>query len=294
MKEQIEYAFVKLFLWLAKRAPKALIYKIMRYLSTLFYYLDSKRRHLTIANLTLAFPQKTTQEIEALSKKVYAELSITIAEILLMFCGKFDIDEAIKNHKQAREKLEHLAQNSPNGIIVVTAHFSNWELAAHFLAKNGLPMLAIGREGNNKLIDKNITVPFRNKYGNRATSKDNAMLAMARTLKKGEAVGLLIDQKAGELNSVKVDFFGTPAETTTSVPTLKLKFDPLVVPIFIARISDRKYEMIINDPIEYVAKGIEDTEKKLEAMTLKYNQSIEAVIRKYPEQWFWMHNRWRL
>lgn len=294
MREQIEYAFVKLFLWLAKSAPKALIYKIMRYLSTLFYYLDSKRRHLTIANLTLAFPQKTTQEIEVLSKKVYSELSVTIAEILLMFCGKFDIDKAIKNHKQAREKLQHLAQNSPNGIIVVTAHFSNWEVAAHFLAKNGLPMLAIGREGNNKLIDKNITVPFRNKYGNRATSKDNAMLAMARTLKKGEAVGLLIDQKAGHLNSVAVDFFGTPAETTTSVAMLKLKFDPLIVPIFIARGSDGGYEMIINDPIEYVAKEIEDTEKKVEAMTLKYNQSIEAVIRKYPEQWFWMHNRWRL
>jgi KDO2-lipid IV(A) lauroyltransferase len=266
----------------------------MRYLSTLFYFIDSKRRQLTIANLTLAFPQKTHQEIEALSKKVYSELSITIAEILLMFCGRFDIDEAIQNHDEARKKLQYLAQNSPNGIIVVTAHFSNWELAAHFLAKNGLPMLAIGREGNNKLIDKNITVPFRNKYGNRATTKDNAMLAMAKTLKRGEAVGLLIDQKAGHLNSVAVDFFGTPAETTTSVGMLKLKFDPLVVPIFITRESDGMYEMIINDSIDYVAEEIEDIEKKLEAMTLKYNQSIENVIRKYPQQWFWMHNRWRL
>ncbi len=294
MREQIEYVFVKLFLWLAKRAPKAFIYLKLRILSAFFYYVDTKRRRLTLSNLTLAFPQKSPQEIKALSKKVYSELSITIAEILLMFCGRFDIDEAIINHEEASKKLLLLAHNSPNGIIVVTAHFSNWELAAHFLAKNGLPMLAIGREGNNKLIDNNITVPFRNKYGNRATSKDNAMLAMARTLKKGEAVGLLIDQKAGQLNSVKVDFFGTPAETTTSVAMLKLKFDPLVVPIFIARRSDGKYEMMINDPIEYVAEEIEYTEKKLEAMTLKYNQSIEAVIRKYPEQWFWMHNRWRL
>jgi len=294
MREQIEYAFVKLFLWLAKRVPKALIYTIMRHLSTLFYCVDSKRRRLTMANLTLAFPQKTSQEIEVLSKKVYSELSITIAEILLMFCERFDFDVAIKNHDEARKKLQYIAQNSPNGIIVVTAHFSNWELAAHFLAKNGLPMLAIGREGNNKLIDTNITVPFRNKYGNRATTKGSAMLAMAKTLKKGEAVGLLIDQKAGHLNSVMVDFFGTPAETTTSVAMLKLKFDPLVVPIFVARRNDGRYEMIINDPIEYVAEEFEDTEKKVEAMTLKYTQSIEAVIRQYPEQWFWMHNRWRL
>ena len=294
MKERIEYSFVKLFLWLAKIAPKSFIYLMMKSLTLLVYHLDKKRRNLTIANLTMAFPEKTSEEIVLLSKQVYMELSITISEILLMFTGQFNIDEAIKNHDQAQKKLHDIAQNSPNGVIVMTAHFSNWELAAHFLAKHGLPMLAIGREGNNKLIDQKITIPFRNKYGNRATSKDNAMLAMAKTLKKGDAVGLLIDQKSGHLNSVKVNFFGTLAETTISVAMLKLKFNPIIVPIFVTRHSDGMYEMIINEPIDYVADEIEDKEKKLEAMTLKYNQVIEKTIRQYPAQWFWMHNRWRL
>ena len=294
MREKIEYAFVKLFLWLAKIAPKSFIYATMKSLTLLVYHLDKKRRNLTITNLTMAFPEKTSEEIAVLSKEVYTELSKTISEILLMFTGQFDIDKAIKNVDEAKEKLQDIAQNSPNGVIVMTAHFSNWELAAHFLAKNGLPMLAIGREGNNKLIDKKITIPFRNKYGNRATSKDNAMLAMVKTLKKGDAVGLLIDQKAGQLNSVKVDFFGTLAETTLSVAMLKLKFNPVVVPIFIARQSDGMYEMIINTPIDYVADEIDDKEKKLEAMTMKYNQAIEEIIREYPAQWFWMHNRWRI
>ena len=294
MREQIEYSLVKLFLLLAKIAPKSFIYTMMKGLTLLVYHLDSKRRNLTIANVTMAFPEKTPEEIVALAKKVYTELSITIAEILLMFTGQFNIDKAIKNQEKAKEKLQKIAQNSPHGVIVMTAHFSNWELAAHFLAKNDLPMLAIGREGNNKLIDQNITIPFRNKYGNRATSKDNAMLSMAKTLKKGDAVGLLIDQKSGSHNSVKVDFFGFPAETTLSVAMLKLKFNPIVVPIFIARQSDGMYEMIINEPIDYVADEIEDKEKKLEAMTLKYNQAIENIIREYPAQWFWMHNRWRI
>ncbi len=294
MREKIEYSLVKLFLWLATIAPKSFIYATMKSLTLLVYHLDKKRRDLTITNLTMAFPEKTSDEIIVLSKKVYTELSKTISEILLMFTGQFDIDKAIKNQDEAQKKLQDIAQNSPNGVIVMTAHFSNWELAAHFLAKHGLPMLAIGREGNNKLIDQKITIPFRNKYGNRATSKDNAMLAMAKTLKKGGAVGLLIDQKAGQLNSVKVDFFGTPAETTLSVAMLKLKFNPVVVPIFIARQSDGLYEMIINEPIDYIADEVEDKEKKSEAMTLKYNQAIEEIIRKYPAQWFWMHNRWRL
>ena len=294
MREQIEYRLVKLFLWLAKIAPKSFIYALMKGLTLVVYHLDKNRRTITLRNLTMAFPEKTFEEIEALSKEVYKQLSITISEILFMFIGKFDIEKVIKNHQEAKEKLEEIAQNSPHGVIIMTAHFSNWELAAHFLAKSGLPMLAIGRKGNNSLIENNITTPFREKYGNQAVVKSKAMMLMIKRLKSAGNVGLLIDQKSGQINSAKVDFFGEPAETTLSVASLKLKFDALVVPIFIARDRDGLYEMIINDPIEYTADEIEDKEKKLASMTSRYNQAIENVIRQYPSQWFWMHNRWRL
>jgi KDO2-lipid IV(A) lauroyltransferase len=294
MREKIEYYLVKFFLWLAKITPKSFVYMMMKSITLLVYYFDKRRRNLTVTNLSMAFPEKTSEEIKELSKQVYIELSKTISEILFMFVGKFDIDNAVKNADEAKKKLQDIAQNSTHGVIVITAHFSNWELAAHFLARHGLPMLAVGREGNNTLIDQHITVPFRNKYGNRATSKGKAMLAMAKVLKKGDTVGLLIDQKTAYQNSVTVNFFDKPATTTTSVAMLKLKFNPLVVPIFIARQSDGMYEMIIDEPIEYMADDIDDNEKKIEAMTLKYNQAIEEVIRQYPAQWFWMHNRWRL
>ena len=294
MREQIEYRLVKLFLWLAKIAPKSFIYALMKGLTLVVYHLDKNRRTITLRNLTMAFPEKTFEEIEALSKEVYKQLSITISEILFMFIGKFDIEKVIKNYQEAKEKLEEIAENSPHGVIIMTAHFSNWELAAHFLAKSGLPMLAIGRKGNNSLIENNITTPFREKYGNQAVVKSKAMMLMIKRLKSAGNVGLLIDQKSGQINSAKVDFFGEPAETTLSVASLKLKFDALVVPIFIARDRDGLYEMIINDPIEYTADEIEDKEKKLASMTSRYNQAIENVIRQYPSQWFWMHNRWRL
>ncbi len=294
MREKIEYAFVRLFLWLAKIAPASFIYMMMKALTLLVYRLDKKRRHLTITNLAMAFPEKTPQEIVSLSKEVYSELSKTITEILLMFTGKFDIDNAIKNREEVKEKLQELAQNSPHGIVFMTAHFSNWELMAHFIAKNGLPMIVIGRKGNNRLIESNITTPFREKYGNSAASKDKAMLSMMKKLKAKGNVGLLIDQKSGGSHSAKIDFFGKPAETTLSVASLKLKLDPLIVPVFVVRGSDGLYELVINAPVEYVADEIEDQQKKLEAMTLKYNQAIEDVVRKYPSQWFWMHNRWRL
>jgi len=294
MREKIEYSLVKLFLWVTKIAPRSFIYMMMKGLTLLVYHLDKKRRELTLANLSMAFPEKTSEEIKQLSKEVYIELSKTISEILFMFVGKFDIDNAIKNKEEIKEKIQNILEKSPNGVVLTTAHFSNWELLAHFLARQGLQMLAVGREGNNKLIDQNITIPFRNKYGNRATTKDKAMLAMSKALKKGGTVGLLIDQKTGVQNSVKVDFFGKPADTTISVALLKLKFDPMVVPVFLARQDDGQYRVIMNDPIDYKADEIEDQEKKLEAMTLKYNQAMEAVIREYPAQWIWMHNRWRI
>jgi len=293
MREKIEYTIVKLFIWFSKVLPKSFIYVIVENLTLLFYSVDKKRRLLTLNNLSLAYPEKSPKETQLLSREVYSELSKTITEILFMLSDRFDIDEAIVNLEESKEKLEKLVNESPKGIVVLTAHFSNWELAAHFLAKHGLPMLAVGRKGNNASIDSNITLPFRTKYGNVPVRKKQAMLAMAKRLKKSQAVGLLLDQKSGHLNSTKVDFFGIPAETTLSVASLKLKFDPVVVPIFIARQQDGKYKMYIGKPIEYIAEELEGKEKKLVAMTQKYTFAIEEMIRKYPSQWFWMHNRWR-
>ena len=291
MKEKIEYALVKLFLGVAKVAPRRFIYLFFNGLARLLYRFDRKRRELTILNLSRAYPQKSHEEIAALSKKVYTELSKTVSEILLMFVDRFDIDAAVINREEAMEKLEVLKQNSPKGIIAMTAHFSNWEILAHFLAKHGLPMLVIGREGNNKLIENRITTPFRRKYGNDTAFKKGSMMSMVKRLKRGGNVGILIDQKSGEQGSVKVPFFNEPAETTLSIATLKEKLDPLVVPFFIAREDEGRYRIIIEDPIEY--RGEEEGEAKLAKMTQQYNAVMESVIRKYPEQWFWMHNRWR-
>ena len=294
MREKIEYQAVKLLLWFAKVLPKSFVYGLMYWLTLLVYHTDTKRRLLTLNNLALAFPEKEEKEIERVSKEVYSELSKTIAEILLMFADRFDIDEAVVNKDEAIEKLQRAIQDSPRGIIAMTAHFSNWELLAHFLAKHGLPMLVVGREGNNKLIENNITQPFRKRYGNDTTTKKKAILSMVKRLKSGGNVGILIDQKAGGPNAVEVDFMGKPAQTITSLATLKQKLDPKIIPFFAARVANGKYRIIMQEPVEYNAQEEQEEEKKIEKMTAKYNEVMESVIRQYPSQWFWMHNRWRV
>ncbi len=251
-----------------------------------------KRRETAVLNLKQIY-NLDDKKAYAFTKQVYKELSQTVAEILLMVVDRFDIDDAVINSDEIKKQLSIIKDHATNGIILVTGHFSNWELLAHFLAKHGLPMVVVGREGSNKLIDKRITIPFRNSYGNKAVYKDKAMIAMAKTLKSGGNVGMLIDQKTSGTHSAKVKFFGHKASTTLSTAALKLKFNPLVIPVSVVRESRGRYRLYIDSPIDYVASEIDDEKEKLIAMTAKYNAAIEHMILRAPDQWFWMHNRWK-
>ncbi len=251
-----------------------------------FYHLSKRRREITIDNLTQAFPSKNEEEIKTLAKEVFIELSKTVTEILFMVSDRFDIDAAVVNKEEALAKLQSIKKAHPGAWIIMTAHFSNWELAAHFLAKHGYPMLAVGREGDNKLIDKNITIPFREKYGSRSIYKNKAGVSILKSLKRDETVGVLIDQKSDQKKGVKVKFFGRDVYTTSIVAVMKEKLDVTVVPIFLARVGEGKYELIVNDPVEETGDIVR--------MTQAYNDEMEQIIRKYPAQWFWMHNRWRI
>jgi len=292
MRERVEYAAVKVLLGMAKIMPVPMVYGLFDILAKVLYRVDKKRRELTLLNLAHAFPRSDETKREALAKETYRQLGQTVAEIVLMFVDRFDIDEAIMNKADAVKRLEWITIRAKNrGVIALTAHFGNWELLAHFLAMQGFEMLVIGRKGNNRLIEERITTPFRRKYGNDSAYKGNAMLAMVKRLKKGGNVGILIDQKSGHLASAKVPFFGEDAETTLSVATLKEKLNPLVVPFFAIRTGKGQYVIEVGDPIEY--EGEEEGEAKLAAMTAQYNREMEKVIKRHPEQWFWMHNRWR-
>ncbi len=294
MRDKLEYYGVKFFIFFIGLFPNSVIYKILKYISKLIFKYEKRRSKLTQINLKSAFPDKSDSEILELSQKAYESVAITLAEIIFMFNNKIDLNDMVDNKEEFLQKLEQYTKGSQNGVVIITAHFSNWELAAQFLPLHGYPMVAIGREGNNKLIEKNITTPFRQRYGNKNLYKKNALLGIIKALKRNQTVGLLFDQKAGGQNSTKVNFFNIPADTTKSIAEMKLKLNPKIIPIFFPRNKNGKYTPIIYEPIEYTADEESEKDKKIKKMTQKYNDILEEVIRKYPEQWFWMHNRWRL
>ena len=280
------YWTLKTAIMISRFMPKTLLYRFCKLLTLSFYYLSKRRRYITKENLQQAFPDMSPDAVKKLSKEVFVELSKTIAEILFMLANRFDVDEAVVNTKSASEALKALQERYPNGQIVMTAHFSNWELAAHFLSKHGHTMLAVGREGDNRLIDQNMTIPFRERYGNRSVYKKRAAIAIVKALKRGEIVGVLIDQKVNSSEGVKVKFFGRDVYTTSLIATMKNRLDVAVIPIFLPRVAEGKYELLIGDPVEVRGDVAE--------MTQAYNDVMEEVIRQYPAQWFWMHNRWKV
>jgi len=294
MKESIEYYTVKSLVWAVKFLPNSAVYKILKLVAKLFFKYEKRRSTLTKRNLKLAFPTKSDDAINEIAKKAYESVAITIAEIVLMINDKLDYENLMNNKEESLKKLHEYTKNSKNGVIIITAHFSNWEFGAQFLPRNGYPMIAVGREGNNKLIEKNFTTPFRERFGNKNIYKKTAMLNIIKALKNAKNVGLLIDQKSGGKSSIKAKFFGEDADTTTSIATLKLKYNPTIIPIFMPRDEKGNYTPLILEPVEYTAEEESDKAKKIELMTQKYNDIFEEVIKEYPEQWFWMHNRWRL
>ncbi|MDR2099720.1 MAG: lysophospholipid acyltransferase family protein [Campylobacteraceae bacterium] len=292
--QRIQYLTVLFFLKLSKILPASFLSAIFKFFALILFRALKSRRELTIKNLTLVYPQKSKKEIYALAKACFKSVAITASEIMLIMGGRKHIDDFLINKDEILKSLSGIAKENKNGIVFVTAHFGNWEILPHLMAMNGYSMVAIGREGDNKLIEKNLTKPFREKYGNQNIYKNEAMRKMVKTLRECGNVGLLIDQKAGRVNSVLTTFFGIECRTTISVASLKLKYNPLVIPIFTKREGCGKYRIIFYGTADYKADDKDGEEEKIQALTQYYNDILERAVKEAPEQWFWMHNRWKL
>jgi KDO2-lipid IV(A) lauroyltransferase len=294
MRFFVEYTFVKSMLFLMRLLPKQAIFWLCQGLAALLFRIDARRRTITLRNLALAYPQKSEAARLALAKKVFDSFGKSVAEIILMLQKRIELDEMVEDYDMSVQKMHACFPDKNRGTLFLTAHFGNWELLAHFFAKHGYPTLIIGRRGNNQLIEDNITAPFRTLYGNTLAYKDQAMGAIIRTLKRKGIAGMLIDQKAGGANSVKSTFFGHSVDTVNSTALLKLRYDPNVIALFMARQPSGKFKLIVKSNTELSLLENLSEEEKIARLTQHYNDIIEEVVREYPEQWFWMHDRWRL
>jgi len=279
---------LKIGLWIFRVIPLAVRRAVFSGLAWLGYRLSVKHRLIVLHNLTRAFPEKSPAEIVRIAKASYRSFGRVVAEFSEI--TRLNPDNV---HQWVRiQGLEHYdeARRKGKGVLLFSAHFGNWEIGNAAMAIARKPLIFIYRILDSQFLEEAITY-VRATCGNISLDKENAMRPMIRALKKGETINILIDQNVAVYDGIFVDFFGRPACTTSGLALLVLHTGAPVLPVFTTRMPDGKYWLEIGAEVAIRNTGNRDADVRESTQT--FTGIIEEHIRKYPEQWFWMHQRWK-
>ncbi len=253
-----------------------------------FYHLSLKHRLIAIHNLMRAFPEKHLGEIKKIARSSYLSFAIVAAEFIeIPYINKYNL------HKSVIIKgLDNYAEacGEGKGVLLFGGHFGNWEIGNAALAITAQPFVFLYRILDSPFLEDNIT-RVRASYGNVSLSKENAMRPVIRLLKKGATISMLIDQNVAWYDGAFVNFFGRRACTTSGLALLALHTDAPVLPAFTRRLPGGKYLLEIGPKVEIIRTG--DRNNDVLINTQNFTKIIEEEIRKSPEQWFWVHQRWK-
>jgi KDO2-lipid IV(A) lauroyltransferase len=278
--------------WLKRSAanlPQKVIVKTGRLLGLFMYHVALRHRRIVKRNLQLIHPDWSQGHITEFSKEFFQNFSITIVEILQMPClSKEDIRKRITIHGE--ENLLN-AEKSPKGVIVVSAHIGNWEMLCLFVSCYfEKPFAIVGRTIGSRLLSK-LIYHLRERFGNIVIDRKGAFSKMVKALRRGDAVGLLIDQGVKSSEGVDITFLGKNSNATPGAALLSIRCDCPVLPVFCVRQKDSSLAIIAEPPFLMEKTG--NLRADLQVNTQKLTNSIEKVVNQYPEQWFWAHKKWK-
>lgn len=288
IKNTLIYWFILFFVKCFRTAPRMVSIRFMRGLARVGFYLVRSEREKTIRHLTIAFGnEKSPEEIRELAKKVFIHFA-TIAVDAVRIPNI--VDSGINNLvSKVNTEIGEKYRDEGRGPIILTGHFGNWELMGAWLAQNGFRLKVVGRSSYDERIDRLITTT-RNNAGYENIPRGKGTREIINTLRQGRPLGILIDQDT-KVEGVFVDFFGRKAHTAVGPVVLAKKFNLPIVPFFLHLKDDFTYQVECLDEIELQDTG--DEEKDLVANVQKCSDAYEIIIRRHPEQWVWMHERWK-
>ncbi|PYU07442.1 MAG: lipid A biosynthesis acyltransferase [Acidobacteria bacterium] len=289
MKEWIAYAVVSSVVKLAGALPRSLARALAEGLARILFALTPKLRKTAEFNLKLAFPRWTDAQREATIRGMVRSLGWMAAEFARMprYTRK-NIEEIVvlDGHENFLE-----GQRRGKGVLFLTAHMGAWELSSYAHAVYGYPLHYMARPLDNARLD-GLVNRYRGLSGNAPIFKNESARLMLRILKDAGTVGILADQNTMREEGVFVDFFGVPACTTTGIARVALHTGAAVVPGYaVWDESLKKYRLRFEPPLELVRTG--DAERDIVENTQRFAKVTEEIIRKYPEQWVWVHARWK-
>ncbi len=246
------------------------------------------RRRRALANLERAFPELSRHERRRLCRRFYHHLGQMVLELCALLTRPLERTLSAIT-LDGREHLEAVMAASGRALLL-TAHLGNWELLAAAHRLTGFPLAIVVRPLDSGVLDL-LARLWREKTGVVLIHKRGAARPVRAALARGDTVGILLDQNAARREAVFVPFFGVPASTSRSLAVLAIRTRTPILPVFIHRDARGRHRAVIHPPLP--GSGPNASPSAVVELTMRCTAAIEAAIREAPEQWFWMHDRWR-
>ena len=289
MRHQLEYAPVWLLVKLLGALPRPLARVAGITLAQAVYLLHPRLRRVGMRNLAMAMPDLPLPRRRRIVRGVFTSLGRLLAEFCLFPRYTRQNIESVAVY----EGFENFdaAQRRGKGVLFLTAHLGGWEIGSFAHSVYGHPLRVVVRPLDNPYLDRLVT-RYRTLRGNSVFEKQDFARGLLAAMKAGETVGLLMDQNVMPPRGVFVDFFGIPAYTASGIARVALHTDCAVVPAFtIWDPAIGKYRVTFAPAVPLVRTG--DVEADTTNNTAAFNKVIEDYVRKYPDQWLWVHRRWK-
>jgi KDO2-lipid IV(A) lauroyltransferase len=289
MRQRLEYAAAWPFIKILGILPRALARATGIGLAWVVYLLHVRLRQVGMRNLTMVFPEKSEAERARILRGEFASLGRQLAEVCQFprytreNVEQVVVYDGLENYENAYARGK--------GVLVLTAHFGGWELSAFTHSLHGHWMHVVVRAMDNVYLDRLIR-QYRMMHGNQIVEKDDFVRGLLAAMRAGEVVGILMDTNMTPPQGIFVDFFGIPACTASGLARIALKTDAAVVPTFtIWDAALGKYRLRFDPAVELVRT--DDLEADIKTNTQRFTSIIEEYVPKYPEQWLWVHRRWK-
>jgi len=289
MRPRLEYAPVWLLVRMMGVMPRPLARAAGITLARLVYLAHRRLRRIGMKNLAIAFPEKTVTGRRRILRQLFTGLGRQLAEFCLFprytreNVARAVIYDGFENFQTARSRGK--------GVLFLTAHLGGWEIGSFVHSLHGHTMNIVIRSLDNPhlnaLVDR-----YRRLHGNRTFEKQDFARSLLGAMKEGETMGILMDTNMTPPQGVFVDFFGVPACTASGLARVALHTGAAVVPAFtLWDAALRRYRIRFDPALELERSG--DDEADAVANTARFTKVIEKYVRQYPEQWLWVHRRWK-
>jgi KDO2-lipid IV(A) lauroyltransferase len=289
MRERIEFWLVTAVARTLGRLPRSVARALVGFLTAALYRVLGRLRHTGQRNLELALPEVSASGRSRILRSLFRHLGWQLIE----FCRMPRYTPENTRDWIRTEGLEHFvaAQTRGKGVLILTGHLGAWELSSFYHSLMGYPMGMVIRRLDNKLLDEYVN-HIRCLRGNRVLHKDDFARGLLTAMRAGEAVGILMDTNMTPPQGVFARFFGMEACTAAGLARVALKTGAAVLPGFLVwEARERRYVLHFGPELEF--RKTDDAESDILSATQQCNDVLEAWIRRYPDQWLWIHRRWK-